>query len=666
MTSHDTDSAPSAHGSLPGAGSIAWTPGTERMAGSNLQAFLDRWQLTCFDDLMERSTADVEWFTGAVLEFLGIRFSVAPERSVDLTPGIQQPVWCPGGRMNITASCLDRWLESADSSARPALIAELEDGATRSLTYAQLATEVGRCANALRDLGLSPGDRVGLYMPMTAEIVVALLALARIGAVVLPLFSGFGAGAVAQRLTDAAARGLITADGFFRKGSLVPLKPVADEALRSVDSLETVVVLRHAGVTVDMLAGRDHWWHNVVAQASPNAPPAGTAAEDPLMIIYTSGTTGRPKGAVHTHCGFPVKAAQDMCFGTDVHAGDRVYWVTDMGWMMGPWLIFGATLLGATAFIYEGAPDYPGPGRLWAMAQRHRLTQVGLSPTLVRTLKSFGDNPFRDKDLSSLRCFASTGEPWNPEPWRWLFERVGGGVVPIVNYSGGTEISGGILMDNPLRPSKPAAFAAPCPGLAVDVVDKDGQAVRNEVGELVIRTPWIGMTRGFWNDDKGERYRQAYWSRWPDTWVHGDWALVDDDGHWWILGRSDDTINVAGKRLGPAEFESVLVGHPAVVEAGAVGVPHPIKGAEVVCFCILEPGCAAGIDLESTLSDIVVAELGRPMRPARILFVEDLPRTRSAKLMRRILRAAFLGEELGDTTSLVNPEAVEAVRKLTA
>jgi acetyl-CoA synthetase len=636
------------------------------MAGSNLQAFIDRWQLSCFDDLMERSTTDVEWFTGAVLEFLGIRFSVAPERAVDLTSGIQRPVWCPGGRLNITTSCLDRWLESADSAAGLALIAELEDGSTRSLTYAQLATDVGRCANALRDLGLGLGDRVGLYMPMTVEIVVALLALARIGAVVLPLFSGFGAGAVAQRLADAGAKGLITADGFSRKGTLVPLKSVADEALTKIASVETVLVVRHAEAAVDMIDGRDHWWHDLVPQASPDAVPADTAAEDPLMIIYTSGTTGPPKGAVHTHCGFPVKAAQDMCFGTDVHPGDRVYWVTDMGWMMGPWLILGACLLGATAFIYEGAPDWPGPDRLWAMVQRHRLTQLGLSPTLVRALKSFGDNPFRDKDLSSLRCFASTGEPWNPEPWRWLFERVGGGVVPIVNYSGGTEISGGILMDNPLRPAKPAAFSAPCPGLDVQVVDEDGKAVRNEVGELVIRTPWIGMTRGFWNDDDGERYRQAYWSRWPDTWVHGDWALVDDGGHWWILGRSDDTINVAGKRLGPAEFESVLVDHPAVVEAGVVGVPHPIKGAEVVCFCILGPGFASDADLEALLSDTVVAELGRPMRPARILFVDDLPRTRSAKVMRRVLRAAYLDEDLGDTTSLVNPEAVEAVRSLSA
>jgi acetyl-CoA synthetase len=664
MTPQNTESDASMHDRPDAIDDLVIPPDPRRAAASNLQAFLDRWELADFDALMQRSSTDVAWFTEAVLEFLGVRFAQAPERIVDLSAGPHRPRWCVGGRLNISVSCLDRWLDDPKTAARVALIAEGEDESCRQFTYAELAAEVNRCANALRDMKIGPGDRVGLYLPMCPEIVVALLALARIGAVVLPLFSGFGAGAVAQRLTDAGAIGLITADGFSRRGKPVSLKPLADEALERVPTVHTVLVVRHAGLDVNWTDERDRWWHDVVPPASAEAEVHDTAAEDPLMIIYTSGTTGRPKGAVHTHCGFPVKGAQDMAFGTDVQAGDRIHWVTDMGWMMGPWLIYGATLLGATAVIAEGAPDWPGPDRLWAMIERHRLTHVGLSPTLVRALKSLGNNPLSGHDLSSLACFASTGEPWNPEPWRWLHEVVGGGRVPIVNYSGGTEIAGGILMDNPLRPIRPAAFGAPCPGLDVDVVDPEGRPLRGEVGELVIRNTWIGMTRGFWGDERDERYLETYWSRIPGMWVHGDWARLDEDGHWWILGRSDDTINVAGKRVGPAEFESVLVRHPDVVEAGAIGVPDALKGAQVVCFCLLQPGARGSADLEAALRQMVAADMGRPLQPARVLFVDDLPRTRNAKVMRRVLRAAWLGQDPGDTTSLVNPEAVDAIRRV--
>jgi acetyl-CoA synthetase len=336
-----------------------------------------------------------------------------------------------------------------------------------------------------------------------------------------------------------------------------------------------------------------------------------------------------------------------------------MYWITDMGWMMGPWLVFGTLLLGATMFLYDGAPDYPGPDRVWSMVERHRLTSLGISPTLVRTQAPQGEAPVRAHDLSSLRLFGSTGEPWNPEPWRWLFEVPGESRRPIINYSGGTEISGGILMGNPLRPLKPCAFSAPCPGIAADVVDEDGRSVRGQVGELVIRAPWIGMTRGFWGDP--QRYEDAYWSRWPGLWVHGDWAAVDGDGQWYILGRSDDTLKVAGKRLGPAEVESSLVGHPDVVEAAAIGVPDPLKGTLVVCFCVLRREAAATDGLKAELRERLIDELGKALAPKEVLFVPDLPKTRNAKVMRRVIRAAYLGEEPGDLSSLVNPESLEAI-----
>jgi acetyl-CoA synthetase len=389
------------------------------------------------------------------------------------------------------------------------------------------------------------------------------------------------------------------------------------------------------------------------------------------MVIYTSGTTGKPKGAVHTHCGFPVKAAQDMAFGTDVHgveqvsdlfySADVIYWMTDMGWMMGPWLVFGSLLLGATMFLYDGAPDFPAPDRLWSLVERHRINQMGVSPTLIRSLIPHGDGQFQKHDLSSLKCFASTGEPWNPEPWKWLFEKVGGGTRPIVNYSGGTEISGGIVMGNPLLPLKPCAFSAPCPGIAADVLDENGKPIRNAVGELVIKAPWIGMTRGFWKDTG--RYLDTYWSRWPNVWVHGDFAAVDADGLWYILGRSDDTIKIAGKRLGPAEVESILTRHPAVVESAAIGVPHEVKGSELVVFVVLKKGVEQTDALRKELHNLIVEDMGKPLAPKSILFVSDLPKTRNAKVMRRMIRTAYLGLELGDSSSLVNPEAVEEVRK---
>ena len=641
------------------AADVVWTPSAEDISRSNLKAFMDRYDLNSFEELLERSCDDVEWFTEAVLEFLDIRFQQPYSQILDLSRGIQFPLWCVDGQLNIVSNCTDKWAADETHGQRTALISEAEDGTSRALTYAELADDVNRCANALRALGFGKGDPIALYLPMTQEIVVALLAVMRIGAVALPLFSGFGAGAIRSRLLDAAAVGLITADGQHRRGSPVAMKPIADEAISGLSSIRHVLVVRVTDQAVPMLNVRDLWWHDTVPHQSPVAEIEPTAAEDLLMIIYTSGTTGKPKGAVHSHCGFPVKAAQDMCFGTDMQRGEVIYWMTDMGWMMGPWLILGSCLLGTTCVVYEGAPDFPGAERLWQMVEKHRIGVLGVSPTLIRSLKTHGDELPRSCDLSSLRAFASTGEPWNPDSWMWLFDTVGARKRPIINYSGGTEISGGIIMGTPLQPLKPASFTAPCPGLAADVVDDRGNSVRNQVGELVVRRPWIGMTRGFWKDN--ERYVRTYWSRWTDVWVHGDWALVTDDGHWWILGRSDDTINVAGKRLGPAEFESSLVSHPDVIEAGAIGVPHEIKGTEVICFCVVAEG-ANRDSLSDDLMERIISDLGRPLKPGGIFFVADLPKTRNAKIMRRVIRGAFLDEELGDTSSLVNPGSIEEIK----
>lgn len=642
-------------------GDIVWRPTADHINRSHLKKFMTAHGLADFAALHRRSTEDVAWFTDAILKYLDIEFQKPYSQVVDLSKGIQWPQWCVGGDLNIIHNCLDKYQKNTALARRPALVWEGEEGATRTLTYSDLHLEVNRCASLLRSFGLGKGDAIGLFMPMTPEIVITFLAIIKIGGVVLPLFSGYGVSAIVSRLADGEAKALFTADGFFRRGHIVPMKPIADEAVAQVPSIKEVFVLKRAGNPVTMQAGRDQWWHEVMPLQSAFAALEPTRAEDPLMIIYTSGTTGQPKGAVHTHCGFPVKAAQDMAFGTDIQPGDTLWWMTDMGWMMGPWLVFGTLLLGATMFLYDGAPDYPGPDRLWAMCARHKISALGVSPTLIRALIKFGDEPVKKHDLAALRVFASTGEPWNPDPWLWLFNTVGEGKRPIINYSGGTEISGGIVMGNPLLPLKPCAFSAPCPGIAADVVDENGNSVRNQVGELVIRAPWIGMTRGFWRAP--ERYLETYWSRFPDVWVHGDFAAIDADGLWYILGRSDDTIKVAGKRLGPAEVESVLVAHPAVIEAAAIGVPDDVKGNEVVCFCVLRPGHAPTPELRETLRAKVAEGLGKPLKPREIKFVKDLPKTRNAKVMRRLIRAAYLGQPLGDTSSLENPAAVEEIRQ---
>ena len=640
-------------------GDFVWWPDPVAAGQSNLARFMRRHGIASLDDLIPRSLDDVAWFWEAVLTDLDIQFYEPYRQIADFSRGIEWPVWCPGGVMNIVHNCLDKWLNTPTAAAE-ALRWEGEEGTTRVLTYRELAQEVNKAANALRELGCGRGDAIGLFMPMVPEIAIALLAIARIGGIIVPLFSGYGQGAVASRLQDANAIALITADGFYRRGQEIALKPIADAALTDVPSVRHMIVVRRTGTPVHCTPGRDHWWHDLAPIQPEQAAIERTSAEDPVMIIYTSGTTGRPKGAVHTHCGFPVKSAQDLAHGFDLKQGDTLYWLTDMGWMMGPWEVFGTLLLGATMLFYDGAPDYPDSARTWALVERHKVTGLGVSPTLIRALKSHGEAPVRRHDLSSLRWFGSTGSPWDPETWLWLFRAVGGGRLPIINYSGGTEISGGILLGNLLTPLKPAAFSGPAPGMAADVVDAAGRPVRGQVGELVIRQPWIGMTRCFWRDP--DRYIQAYWSRFPGIWAHGDWAAIDNDKLWYILGRSDDTIKVGGKRVGPAEVEAVLCGHPAVALAAAIGVPDPLKGEEIVCFCTLAPGHEPSEALRAELMARLVAQLGKPLKPREIRFATALPRTRNAKIMHRIIRVAYLGQDLGDTSALEDPDAIQAIR----
>lgn len=647
--------------------SYAWTPDPAQARASRLQQFIDRHRLGDYDSLYRRSIEDLDWFWGAVVEDLGLEWLRPYDRVLDLSRGIEWARWYTGGQTNLALNCLDRHV-AAGRGTHPAVIWEGEEGSVRALTYADLHREVNRFAAALRRLGIGKGDVAGVFMPMTPETVIATLALSRIGAIYVPVFSGFAAPAVAARLADCGARLLITSDGFHRRGRLVDMKAVADEAAARVPSLERVIVARRTGNDVSWTPGRDLWWHDTVAGAQADTPDGAPAEvmdpEDPFMIIYTSGTTGRPKGTVHVHMGFPLKAAMDLAYCFDVRIADRVLWYTDIGWMMGPWLIMGTLLLGATMVLYDGVPDHPSPDRLWEVVERHRVTVLGISPTAIRALMRHGTDPPHRHDLSSLRILGSTGEPWNPEPWTWYFEHVGGGRCPIMNYSGGTEISGGIVCCDLLHPQVPTAFTGPIPGIAADVYDEHGRSVRGTgaVGELVITQPWPGMTRGFWKDP--QRYLDTYWSRWPGVWVHGDWVRADADGFWYILGRSDDTLNVAGKRIGPAEVESALTTHPAVSEAAAIGVPHDVKGEVIACFVVLRPGHEPAEALRDELKQVAAAHLGKALAPDDIRFVRDLPKTRNAKIMRRVIRAVALGNDLGDVSSLENPQAAAEIPRL--
>lgn len=669
---------------------IAWTPPKGVAEHAQLTRFMKQIGVSNFDELYRFSIGDVEKFTAEVLKFLDIKFDPPYEKLLDLSSGVEFPIWCAGAGFNVVEACLDRW-QTNEMQDRPAIIWEGEEGKVEQWTYEALFHSVQLCAAGLRASGLGKGDAVGIHLPMMPETIIALLALARVGAIGVPVFSGYGVSAIETRLTAVGAKALFTCDGFPRRGRNFDAFAVAEQAVANCPTIKNVFVVSRIDAENSFPDKRFINWVDLIHLGRKNLDmiePESTAAEDPLIILYTSGTTGKPKGIAHTHASFPIKAAQDMAFGTDVGRGTRICWVTDIGWMMGPWLIYGALALGGTIVIYDGAPDFPEPDRMWEFCAKHEVEILGISPTLVRALATHGDELPKKHDLSSLRAFASTGEPWNPAPWWWLFEKVGDSKLPIINYSGGTEISGGILMGNPLLPIKPCGFSVPCPGIAADILDENGESVEaGQVGELAIKKPWIGMARGFWQER--ERYLETYWNRFPGVWVHGDWAMRDADGHWFILGRSDDTLKVAGKRVGPAEVESLLVGDERVAEAAVIGVPDEIKGTAMVAFVVLRnadilsaadssesenaaqksssaedvAGKMPALQLEKDLKAVVAKDMGKPLAPSRIHFVSALPKTRNAKVMRRVIRAAYLGEDAGDLSALENPQAVEEIKR---
>jgi acetyl-CoA synthetase len=635
---------------------VVWAPSPQDIEDANVTRLMRAHGIQDYDDLVRRSVGDIGWFWDAVVHDLDIEFFEPYSEVLDLSAGVPWTTWFTGATLNLTHQCVDRW--AARTPEAPAVIGETEDGAVRTWSYAELRRQTDRLARGLRSLGVGARDTVGIFLPMAPEAVAAVMACSKIGAIWVPIFSGFGPDAVAARLADAKAKVLITADGSLRKGQVVPMKATADRAVDATSSVERVIVWRRLDDPATPWHDRRDVWWDELDDADEPMPAEVLEAEHPLFIGYTSGTTGKPKGVVHVHGGFLVKIAEEVAYQVDLHRGEVLHWGTDLGWIMGPWEIVGALALGATVLLFEGAPTHPGPDRLWELVERHGVTTLGVSPTLVRALIPSGVEPVRAHDLSSLRILASTGEPWDPSSYGWLSREVGGGKLPIINLSGGTEVGACFLSPTPVCELKPLTLRGPALGMAVDVWRPDGTpAGPNEVGELVCTKPWPSMTRGIWGDP--DRYLETYWSRWPDVWVHGDWAVRDEDGFWFLRGRSDDTLNIAGKRIGPAEVESVIAGHPAVAESAAVGIPDEVKGEQVWCFVVLKPGVEP--DPEE-LRKLVGDHLGKSFAPARVVFVPELPKTRSAKIVRRAIRAAALGQAPGDLSSVENPQSLDAIR----
>ncbi len=644
-----------------GGNEIVWRADQEYLGRSRALEFMGLHGIESYEELMRRSVDDIEWFWDAAVDYLGIPFSLPYRTTLDDRDGPAFARWFTEGGINFSEACVDRW--AAQDPGRVALAAEREDGSQSVYTFGELLEAVERAAGALAEAGAGKGATVASYLPMGPEGIITMLAAARIGAVYVPIFSGFGAEAVAARLEACRPAVLVTADGYTRRGRPAAMKELADQAVEAAGVPPSVLVVSYLGRTdAPWTPGRDRSWEEALASAERLAA-APTAAEDPVLLAYTSGTTGRPKGVVHVQGGLTVKLAQEGAFQCDFQPGDRVMWMTDMGWIMGPWMVGAGLANGASLGCYDGAPDYPTPARTWQLAESLGLTFLGVSPTLIRALQPRGAHHAASADLSSLRGFGSTGEPWNPDPWWWLFRDVGGGRIPIINISGGTEVGACLLSVSTLQGIKPTSLGGPALGMAVEVYGQDGRPVRGEVGELVCTKPWPAATRGFWGGED-DRYLETYWSRWPDVWVHGDWASIDEDGFWYLHGRSDDTLNIAGKRIGPAEIESAAVAHPGVVMAAAVGIPDSVKGEVIALYAVPAPSAEGGGALAAEISEAVVQNLGKAFRPAAVELVDDLPRTRSAKIMRRVVRARALGEDAGDLSSLENPAAVDAIEKL--
>jgi acetyl-CoA synthetase len=643
---------------------IIWKPTKEYVRGSHIKGFMDQWGIKTHQALYQKSIDDIKWFWPAAMDYLGVQWHRRYDTVLDLdgSRSFERARWFIGGKLSIAYHCLDRHAMNPSAANRLAFVWEAEDGTVEKWTYLELYKAANQCANALKTLGVRKGVTVGFYMPMIPELLVAFWACMKLGAPLIPIFSGFGAKPLAVRLADAKARVLLTADVGFYKARAIPLKATCDEAAKGAPSLRHILVIRREeNRQISWTPGRDIWWHDLVPKQSQAFKTVVLDAEDLAMILYSSGTTGKPKGTLHRVAGVFSQVVKELGFHFDVKPDSRFYWITNIGWMMGPWQVMGVQHFGGCYLIYEGNPLYPNHERVLDMVTRHRLTHLGLSPTYARSLRTKGEDWITKYDLSSLKFLGSTGEPFDQETYMWVFQHLGQGRMPIINISGGTEMCGCLVSPSPLTPLKPCSVGTHGLGMAIGIADDEGRLIDVGKGHLVLLKPAPSLTRGFLGD--WQRYIDTYfsWKQNPNVWYHGDYIKRDRDGQLTLHGRSDDTINVAGVRTGAGEIEDALMDHAAVRESAVIGVPDDLKGSAIVCFVILRKGYEPSDQLRTDISQHVARIMGKNLRPRAVEMVPDLPRTRSMKIVRRAIQKKYLGEDPGDLASVENPAALDYI-----
>jgi len=632
-------------------------PSKEFVNNTNVKQWMDKHNIKTIDDLYKKAD-NWEWFWNEIAKDL-VEFYTPPKKTVEWdVPWVK---WFVGAKYNIVHDAVDRHVKTWRKN-KVAFIFEGEPGDVRKLTYYDLYIEVNKLANALRKMGIKKGDRVGVYLPMIPELPVAMLACAKIGAIHSVVFSGFSASAFRDRMLDCEAKAVITCDSFWRRGKKVPLKNQTDEAVKEVPSVNHVIVYKRTGDEVKWNDGKDSWWHDIIKDMPRECETEKLDANDPLYFLYTSGTTGKPKGIIHAHGGYAVGIAQTLKWVFDIKDED-VYWcAADIGWVTGhSYIAYAPLILGATSVIYEGAPDWPQPDRWWDIIERYGVSVFYTSPTSVRLFMRHGEDWPKKHDLSSLRLLGSVGEPINPEAWIWYYKYIGGEHCQIMDTWWQTETGHFVISPLPVTPLKPGSATRALPGMAAAVYNEQGQPVVNGGGNLVLLHPWPGMLRGIHKNP--ERYKETYWGKYKGVYLAGDVTRQDSDGYFWIQGRADDVLKISGHRIGNSEVESALVSHPMVAEAAVIGKPHEEKGESITSFVVLKKGIEPTDELKKLLREHVAKEMGKLARPDEIWFVSDVPKTRSGKIMRRVIRAKALGQEVGDTSTLANPEAVDEIGK---